>query len=250
MRLIHAWRSLEAVQLPLAQIEQPALTDSHEVHLWVANLDQSPACVQGLHAMLQADEQARAARFITDELAARYSVGRGVLRVLLGQYLERPPQSIEFRYNPYGKPSLKDNPIDLQFNISHTQQIAVYAFTRQTQLGVDIEAVQAMDEMDAIAQQQFSTWEYAAWLAETNRQRTFYHIWTRKEAYIKAVGKGLAIPLDSFDVSLNEPPLIRRIGDSTQLAAAWKMLHFEIADQYIGAVAVKDQNKQFKGKIL
>ena len=162
---------------------------------------------------LSADEQARATRFAFQVHRERFAAARGLLRELLGRLLEVAPKAVRFESGAGGKPRL---PPDLgrgvRFNLSHSQDRGLFSFSRGRELGVDIEALRGAVEHTAIAMRFFSPAERAALasLASSERAAAFFTVWTRKEAYIKLLGRGLSIPLDSFDVSLDEPARLLR----------------------------------------
>jgi len=190
-----AWR------VPPATIDLPL----HAVHVWCTHLDGSDSEVQQMRTLLSTDEIKRADRFHFDTDRRHFTVARGALRRLLGMYLKTPATQVQFTYNRYGKPSIAGarGPA-LQFNVSHSGALALYAFARDRIVGVDIERMRANVEFEQIAQRFFSPREAAALQALPPELRPlgFYNGWTRKEAYIKAHGKGLSLPLDSFDVTL------------------------------------------------
>lgn len=183
---------------------------------------------------LSDDEHIRAARLLTDDLRAKYIVGRGFLRHTLGQYLNTP---IMFHYGKRNKPTISG----ISFNLSHSEDVLLLAITSgEVLLGVDVEAMRPMKEMPTVARDNFSPHEYQQWsaLPQEKRPAAFYTCWTRKEAYIKAVGDGFALPLDAFDVTFTpeEPPrLLRAEGDDP---ARWSLYHLEPAAGYVGALCI------------
>src|SRR5207249_8265351 len=136
----------------------------------------------------------------------RFIVGRAVLRLILAGYVHELPRRLRFDYGPHGKPALAHDgkPHATHFNVSHSQGLAVYAITRGKEIGIDIEYVCPARSIDAVAETAFSPWELAALqsLPPDRRQIAFFTCWTRKEAYLKARGEGLSLPLEQFDVSL------------------------------------------------
>jgi 4'-phosphopantetheinyl transferase len=209
----------------------------HEVHVWRASLDCDHAVLQALEATLSLDERARASRFVFARDRDRFVAGRGILRSILGQYTNRPETSLEFVYEPEGKPRLDllDSDPPIRFNVSHSQNVAVYAVSERRELGIDVEAIRPDVIGEELAERFFSSRELAEFrsLPPEQRQEGFFLCWTRKEAYVKARGSGLGIPLDSFDVSLTP-------GRAEQLIAAdaarWTVRSFHPADGYVGAV--------------
>ena len=170
-----------------------------------------------LPGYLSPDERERADRFVFARDRDRFVAGRAFLRLLLAQYLGCEPRALRFRYGPNGKPALADERSDLHFNLAHSGALAVCALARGSELGVDLERLRPIRDAEGVVRSAFSPREVARLesLPETARLRAFYEGWTRKEAFLKALGHGLARPLDSFDVTLGpgEPPrLLRTLG--------------------------------------
>jgi 4'-phosphopantetheinyl transferase len=159
-----------------------------------------------LSGLLDGGERMRAARFRFRRDATRFVVARGWLRHLLGGYLDMPPGQVEIRYGSHGKPSLAgSNQTDLRFNVSHTHDTMLVAVARGREVGVDIERLDEKADV-SVAGHFFSKREVNALarLSARDRPEAFLRCWTRKEAFVKACGQGLSIPLDAFDVSLEE----------------------------------------------
>jgi 4'-phosphopantetheinyl transferase len=173
--------------------------DQHEVHIWHTSVVISAEQEKALLLSLSADEVARADRFRFPIHRQRFIAARGILRQMLACYLNVEASELSFDYSPRGKPSLSGQP--LQFNVSHSHDMAVYAFTLHQPIGVDIEKTQATYD-DAVAGRFFSEKEYAALSALPSAARAlcFYRIWARKEALIKVSGEGFAFALSSFTV--------------------------------------------------
>jgi 4'-phosphopantetheinyl transferase len=212
----------------------------HDVHLWRASLDSGRASLGTFETVLSADEHTRAARFIFPSDRDRFIVGRGVLRFILGQYTKQPAAAVSLTTDAQSKPRLRasDSATSLCFNVSHSQGIAVYAIARGRELGVDIEALRADVAAEEIAERFFSSTELAELrkLPPDRRDEGFLLCWTRKEAYVKALGAGLAIPLDSFTVSLtpNTPEVLRSAD-----ADRWTLRSFTPRPGYVGALVVE-----------
>lgn len=177
-----------------------------QVHVWRADLDQTTAQIDGFLHTLSADERARAERFHFQRDRERFVVARGALRAILGLYLNRAPQCLSFRSSAHGKPALvlKDGEDPIRFNVSHSRGMALYAITYGRAVGIDLEYMRSDLEVEQIAERFFSRREIATLraLPASLRRYAFFLCWTRKEAYIKARGEGLSLPLDQFDVSL------------------------------------------------
>jgi 4'-phosphopantetheinyl transferase len=178
----------------------------NEIHVWQAGLDREAAELGQLEATLSPDETARADRFHFANDRSRFVAARGLLRELLGAYLQQSPAGLEFSYGQHGKPALSGTSAsgELCFNLSHSSGLAVYAIARSRTLGIDVEHLRADSAGEDIARRYFSGREVSdlQTLAADERVEGFFRCWTRKEAYLKATGMGLQIPLDSFSVSL------------------------------------------------
>jgi 4'-phosphopantetheinyl transferase len=198
--------------------------------------------LERIRACLSPDELARVARFRFEKNRRRYVASQGALRDLLGRYLRCEASSIRFDYGPAGKPSLTGgHPV--QFNLSHSDEMALYAIALDREVGVDVELVRPRPMMEQVARRFFAAPEVAALLAqpEAERLQAFYRCWTRKEAYIKAKGLGLRIPLGSFEVSLRpgEPAALVWVRDDPEETARWSMASLDPGNGYIGAVVVQ-----------
>jgi 4'-phosphopantetheinyl transferase len=211
-----------------------------EVHVWRIALD----CGGGdsLRSRLSSDELARAARFHFERDRTRFSVARAALREILAHYLGTGPAEIAFVYGDHGKPALAPYG-DLHFNLSHSHDLALCAVTRGREVGVDVERIRELDDLEGIATATFSQREREtlAQLAGPERLAGFFNAWTRKEAFVKALGEGLSHPLDRFDVSLAptaRPRLERIDGDSTR-AARWSLAAVVIDAAHAAAVVVE-----------
>jgi 4'-phosphopantetheinyl transferase len=224
----------------------------NEIHVWRASLDQDSTCLQQLVKTLSSDELDRADRFHFDKDRNRFIIGRGILRNLLSHYLDIEPKQLQFCYGSQGKPALqtRDRDRPLHFNVSHSQGLALYAVTRDRQVGIDIEYVRSVPELERIVAQFFSARERATFLAlpPHQQQAAFFHGWTCKEAVLKAIGKGLALPLNQFDVSLlpDLPAALLSINGDRAAAQQWFLQSFVPAPSYVGAVALEGRYWQVK----
>jgi 4'-phosphopantetheinyl transferase len=168
----------------------------NEVDLWRAELDeQEPEAFASLRALLSPDEEERASRFYFERDRRRFVVARGILRTLLGRYLRREPGTLQFRYGDNGKPALVmlAGEMPLHFNVAHSDALAVFAFCRAGEVGVDLERIRPLPEWRQIAATYFSAQELARIEAcpEHARAEAFFAAWTRQEAILKAQGVGL-----------------------------------------------------------
>ncbi|MGE5659888.1 MAG: 4'-phosphopantetheinyl transferase family protein [Actinomycetota bacterium] len=232
----------------MQSIWQPPPADlalsNHEIHVWLASLDQPAQHRQQLLATLAPEERLRAERFHFELDRNRFIVGRGILRTILGRYLQQEPSWIQFRYGGRGKPYLATQPPDrsLCFNLSHSQGMALYALSRGQEIGIDLEFIRPLPDVEAIAQYCFSAQEKANFLTLPAREQkvAFFQVWTRKEAYLKAIGDGLAFPLDQFEVSLlpGEPAKLLSIQGCSEAAKQWLLQDLSPAPNYAATLAV------------
>ncbi len=216
-------------------------SDPAIVDLWIWPLDIDSRERERLYGFLSEDEKARVERFVHGRHARRFITARGGMRERLASYGKSAPDQLHFAANAYGKPYLTGENTGLCFNLSHSLDLAALAVTYHCEIGVDIEIIRPIEE--EIAETFFSPRERAdlASLPPAERERGFFQAWTRKEAFVKALGQGLAIPLDSFDVSVkpDEPPQLLRWQDGNPDAAhRWRLHHFEARSDCVGAVAI------------
>ena len=223
-----------------------------EVHVWRAALDLEPAALESAQATLAAEERDRAARFHFARDRQRFIAARANLRAILARYLHREPAQFEFVTSPSGKPELAPGgeAYGLRFNVSHAQGLALYAITRHHPIGVDLERVRLDFAWEEIAERFFAPGELAALrsVPAALQCEAFFHGWARKEAFVKATGEGLSLPLDRFEVSLipGEPArLLRTAGDPLE-ASRWRIQELEPAPGYVGAVAARAQEWALK----
>jgi 4'-phosphopantetheinyl transferase len=225
---------------------------NHEVHVWRAALDLASSQVKHLRGILTTDELDRAERFHFDKDRRYFIAGRGLLRTILSRYLSVPPENLRFCYNSYGKPSLAPE-FDhhrLNFNLSHSDGLALYAITRNREIGIDLERIRTNIEYEELAKRFFSPREVAVFrtIPAEMKARTFFSCWTRKEAYIKAQGQGLSIPLDSFDVSLvpGKPAMLLTVRNKPREVSHWTLQDLKLGDGFVGTIAVRTRNRKLR----
>jgi 4'-phosphopantetheinyl transferase len=222
---------------------QPIVIGPREVQIWGLWSTASDPVIADFRSILSLEERRRAERFRFEHLKCSYTLSRGGLRVLLGHYLRCPPSAVELICGPKGKPELRDSTL-LRFNTSHSGQMTVYAFTLGCELGVDVEHFRKLNDPESIAKRYFSPGEVSDLLAlkAEDKEMGFFRCWTRKEAYVKAIGEGLAVPLDRFQVTLlpGTPARFVRIASEMGTAADWSLHHLEPAPGYLGALAYRD----------
>jgi 4'-phosphopantetheinyl transferase len=222
--------------------------ESRHVDVWRIFLNLSADSVKPIESTLSADEANRAARFHFKADKDRFIAAPGALRDILARYLTCGAGELTFSVNPYGKPILNDH--KLEFNLSHSGDFALVAVAQERKVGVDVERIRQGISSHVIARQYFSKSEIAELqsLPLEQRESAFFTCWTRKEAYIKAQGIGLSLPLESFDVSLtpNEPAILRAVRPDPQEANRWTLLSLDVDPNYAGALAVEGAALDFR----
>jgi 4'-phosphopantetheinyl transferase len=221
------------------------------VHVWCLPLSRAPEEIAALFSLLSPDERARAERYSFEKHRNQYVAGRGLLRTLLGGYLGEEPSRIAFAYGPQGKPALAagGQRTSLDFNLSHSGDIAVYAFSRGRRLGIDLERVRPMADGDRFADRFFAPAESSLVrsLSGESKLAAFFTIWTCREAILKASGDGLAKSMSQTEVLLPEggPVQLVRVGGDTEQAALWRLETFSPAAGYQAALAVEGRDWEF-----
>src|SRR5262245_10084842 len=213
-------------------------------HLWRASLDLPQETTDALCNLLPADEQARAERFLLDKHRRRFIVARSVLRNILAHYLGADAAKVAFDFGPQGKPCLardSERP-PLHFNVSHSSELAVFAFSRDQELGIDVECIRPLAHAEQLAERFFSPRESALLksLAPDERTLAFLNGWTRKEAFLKATGKGIAFGLERVEVTVHPeaPARIVSLDGDEAAAAAWSLSSLTPSPGYIAALAM------------
>jgi 4'-phosphopantetheinyl transferase len=208
-----------------------------EIHVWHAALDREEKVLGRLESRLSQEEKARADRFHFVNDRNRFVAARGLLRELLGKYLHQAPAGLEFSYGEHGKPSLSGGNASsgLCFNLSHSAGLVVYAIAKERNLGIDVEHIRPESAGEDIAKRYFSAREVSdlQTLPPEARVDGFFNCWTRKEAYLKATGMGLQIPLDSFAVSLVPEKSAQFLSG---VEPRWHLAAYHPAEGYVAAV--------------
>lgn len=232
----------EPFQLPiLPQTVKP--NQPFEVHLWQADLRVSPPELMQLRSLLSEPEEARSQRFRFPQHQRQFIAARSYLRQILSCYLSCAPNSIQFHYNDYGKPLLLPLPDGntLTFNLSHAEDLAVYAVTWNREVGIDLENIYTDRNFNALQSICLSPNEQIAFAQLLPHQQllAFFALWTRKEAYLKAIGQGLSLAPNQVEISLNSSAPLLRVKQVTQPNWLIRDLPFEQGNaDYIGAIAI------------
>jgi 4'-phosphopantetheinyl transferase len=221
----------------------PRPLEDREVHIWFRSLDSAGVEAPAVLPYLSADERQRAQRFHYDQHRNEFILSRGTLRLVLASYLGESPDQLRFEYARHGKPALAEaySAHRLSFNLSHTYGMMLLAVVRQRSIGVDIEKIRCDFDVRQIAERFFSAPEQSGLrnVRDEEQHEVFFRCWTRKEAYIKAKGEGLSLPLRDFDVSLepDSAALVATRPDENE-ARHWRMLNLQIAPGYAAAAAI------------
>lgn len=214
------------------------------VDVFAFTLDPPEERLAVLRDTLSADERERAARYRFDVHRRAFEACRGAVREILGGYLAHAPAAVRFQYGPQGKPALQPDEAPLGFSVSHSGELGLCAVAREGALGVDVEHLRPLDDALAIAERFFSPAERAALrtLQPAALEVAFFTAWTRKEAFIKAVGEGLSYPLADFDVTLlpAEPARLLRIAGDDEAPARWRLAALDPAPGYVAALAATE----------
>ncbi len=209
----------------------PVRLAEKEIHIWRIRLDPTPNDLTRHVAQLDPDERARAGRFHFPHDRARFIAAHSALRVILSRYLDVRPVDLAFGYTRFGKPFIQEPPQPdpklLAFNMSHSHDVALVAVGRDCALGIDIERIRPELAEQHIAERFFAPSEVTALrhLPSEAQAEAFFNCWTRKEAFVKARGEGLSLPLDRFAVSLTPgaPAVLLAINDDPHEAGQWHM---------------------------
>jgi 4'-phosphopantetheinyl transferase len=230
--------------VPSAGERVAPVLNSNDVHVWAGELEVPQVSLAGFAATLSKSEQDRAARFHFERHRHRFIVGRGMLRVLLSRYLRCDPRTLEFTYGVAGKPRLPHRPNEaaLQFNLAHSDDLALIALTRGGQVGIDVERIRPLRDAEELVARFFSPREHQAFkrLDEDKKPAAFFSLWTRKEAWLKATGEGIAHSLHLVEVSFveNEPARLLTVPSSLDQGLSWSLLDLRPAPGFAAALAI------------
>ena len=231
------------------------LLTADEVHVWRATLEQPAPRVALLRRFLAEEELERVEAFRFRRDKERFVVARALLRIILGCYLCRDPRELRFRYGPRGKPFLVEeggvSGVKIRFNLSHSDGLALLAVTRGAHIGVDIERIRPDLAYERIVDRFFSSQEVASLRTLPRndvRRKAFFACWTRKEAYIKAIGEGLSCPLDRFAVSLipSKPAGLLHVDGNREAHARWSLCELDAGPCYAAALAVEGRGQRIQ----
>jgi 4'-phosphopantetheinyl transferase len=219
------------------------------IRVWRVRLDAFSGENEQLQRVLSAEETERAHSYYFDRDRRRFTVARAILRFLISGYAKTEPEQVVFNYGKHGKPSLADPNAGIRFNVSHSRDVALIAVAHGREVGVDVEFLRPIMDQEQLLTRNFSPREVAAFrsLPCSQRQAAFFAGWTRKEAYLKARGGGLSIPLDSFAVSLgpDEPAALLEVRNDPMDQARWGMANLSAAPGYASALVAEGGGWRF-----
>jgi len=220
-------------------------------HVWLVEVQNFIPQLDTFWQILADDEKARADRFVFAKHRERYIVIHGILRQLLARYLQINPQEINFVNNKYGKPQAAN----IYFNITHSHDMALLGFTKISEIGVDIEFIRKDFASSNIAKRFFSEPEVKALSKAKDQTSAFFNCWTRKEAFIKAIGQGLSFPLNKFDVAIGakKGSLLLNVRDNKYKVADWSLMSLNAPKNYTAALCStieKIQQFQFTSTLV
>lgn len=223
------WRDV-----PLTELQE------NDTHVWYISLQASSDELNYFSQILNEEEKSRAARFHFDKHRMHFTIARAVMRILLGNYLKKEARQVQFQYQKRGKPYVEEH---IYFNISHSGDRALFAINKKHELGVDIELMRDNVSWEQIATRYFSQTEIMELSQTSDKKIAFFRGWSRKEAYIKAIGDGLTMPLASFYV-----PLIatENLSIHHNDPRTWGLWNLEVGENYAGAIVVQTQNTNIR----
>ena len=224
---------------------------AHDVHVWRLRLEQPELCAGEFVSMLSGEERRRATRFRFEKDRKRFIAGRGVLRLILAFYLNTEPEQLQFSYGAYGKPYVPQGSCEMavQFSLCHSHEVALYAFALGRNVGVDVEHVRHFPDIEQMSTRYHTEKENAVFkpLPTSQKVRAFFQSWTRKEAYLKGIGTGLAQPPERIDASMapgESPPTINTQEDAVE-TSGWSMASFTPDPDYVAALAIEGHDWRF-----
>ena len=220
-----------------------------EIQLWSIDINSASHDVEELLSLLSDDELERAKKFRFQKHLHRWIVGRAMLRTILSAMTQRSPESVAFEYNEHAKPYLpySSGHERIHFNLTHSSDLALIAVTSAGPVGIDVERIKPLSNIDAVVSRFFSPAErdeFAGVTGDVDRLKAFYACWTRKEAYLKALGCGISKPTDTFDVTFlsnSEPEIIAIDGDN-DTARDWLLFDLKVTPGYVGALAIRSKD--------
>ena len=227
--------------------EAPLRLNKNDVHVWRASIDVSPEVQSSLACLLDGGEKRRANQFVFERDRNHFIAAHGIVRTILGEYLQRPPEELQVTVERYGKPALRKEPgcSDVRFNLSHSGGVALLAVALENEVGIDLEKIRSGVADEVLAASILTPSEQDEFRSTPigERQREFFRRWTCKEAYVKAQGGGLQIPLKSFEVSLPPEEFPRLCCEAND---SWDLVSFCPGENFMAALAIQAKNSEVR----
>lgn len=224
--------------------------EGNEVHIWLIPFDKIINRISFFEDLLSQNELSRAGKFHFEMDRSKFIVGRGILRLILSKYSGILPSQIKFIYNEFEKPSLEkgQNSMFLEFNTSHSASFVIVGLTIIAKIGIDIEILDRKSDLLELAKRYFAEAEFINLISlpKDLMIEGFYNCWTRKEAFIKAIGNGLSHPLDTFEVTLTPDEETRFLKIAGENVEEWSLINIEPHSEYVGAIAVNRKSNEVK----
>lgn len=224
-----------------------------QVHVWRIGLDLLEQDLSKFSTILSENEANKSKKYYYEVDRIRYTVMRATVRMILGNYLGVAPGSLDIAHSHYGKPYLSNTSMamDIHFNISHAGDLGLLAVAIGRHIGIDLEMVRLERSIESIARRFFTPEETGQLLSlpVSLRPEAFFTCWTRKEAFVKARGEGLSIPLDQFEVSFypNDTPQLLYVRNDPGESGHWSMFHLNPGVDFVGALVVEGKNLDVMG---
>jgi Phosphopantetheinyl transferase len=218
------------------------LIDDYQVHVWQVNLKNRNGVPKDIHDYLSPYELERAAKFKFTHDREHYILRHYLLRLILCKYCDCQPQELRFRYNSYNKPFINIPEFrEIKFNMSSSDDLMMIGLCKQNDIGIDIEKIRETGNLEHIALENFSHRELEYFNSELKKTTAFFNIWTRKEAFIKAIGKGIYFPLKSFSVDIDPSGSYENIAILRHPVESkrWRTITLKTSDSHIAALAIK-----------
>lgn len=215
------------------------LTSAHGANVWFGKLNADAEQLANFYSLMSTDERHRAARYATPLLRSRYIETRGRLRGLLANYCNCAPLGLRFAAEAHGKPFLPDYP-EIAFNLSHSQHLMALAVGHRCRIGIDIEVIRARACFETLVQRCFAPEELAYWksLPQAQQAAAFYKLWTQKEAFVKAAGRGIAIGLERCVVATQGPPRFLALPEEYATTGDWQLIVLDLGEDASGALVI------------
>jgi 4'-phosphopantetheinyl transferase len=221
--------------------------EDYQVHVWQAKVDNSSAHPNKFSSVLSTDEHEQANNFKFTADKQHFIFRRYQLRLILSKYLGCNPRELMFRYSEYKKPFIYMPELkEVKFNMSFSGDLMLVGVSRNNEIGIDIEKVRPVEDLENIATENFSILEVKSLIRRKDKINTFFRIWTRKEAFIKATGNGMYLPLRSFCVNINPSgkPEHLAIFNHPMESGLWRTTELNTSDGYVASMAIKSNNFQ------